>query len=87
VKNPEGTFAEVERRVRSIVAENRSLRGRIRELEGELERLRRDGREYESFRGKKIRVREKVERMLKELEAVAGNDDARADAADTGGRQ
>lgn len=87
MKDTEGTFTEVERRVRAIVAENRTLRGRIRELEDELERLRRDGREYENFHGKRIRVREKVERMLKELEAAGGNDDARTDSAETGGRQ
>lgn len=86
MKDTEGTFTEVERRVRAIVAENRTLRGRVRELEDELERLRRDGREYENFHGKRIRVREKVERILKELEAVAGSD-SRADAAGTGGRQ
>lgn len=72
MKNLEARFAEVERRVKALVAENRALHGRIRELEGELAQAQRAVREQENEHGKKLRIREKVEGMLKELEFMSG---------------
>ena len=86
MKNLDARFAEVERRVKALLAENHALRGRVTELEDELERTRRSAREYENIHGKRLRIREKVERMLKDLEAVSA-DRGRTASSGTGERQ
>jgi chromosome segregation ATPase len=65
----EEQFAEVEKRVESLVSENRDLAKRVSELTEELSRARRDSQELESFLGKKMHIREKIERVLQALEA------------------
>lgn len=63
-------FREVEKRVRALAGENRDLRRRISELEQELEGARRVARESEQFHGKKLHITEKLEQVLRALEAV-----------------
>jgi len=63
-------FAEVEQRVTAIVSENAELRNRVAELEEELAQARQQGKELENFHGIRLRIREKIERILHALEAV-----------------
>lgn len=69
-KNLEEQFAEVERRVRALLAENARLADRARELERELAQLRHETRDLQNFHGKRMHVREKIERVLNALEAA-----------------
>jgi chromosome segregation ATPase len=66
----EGQFAEIENRVRALVAEDRALRMRINELEQELALVRRETRNVEHVHGKHLHVREKIERVLQSLETL-----------------
>jgi len=66
----EARFAAVEKRVLALVEENKSLKGLIRALEEELEQARRNARELEHFHGRKLHIREKIEKILQELETV-----------------
>lgn len=66
----EAQFAEVEKRVRALVAENKALARRIQALERELEQARKDAQELHLLKGGKMRIREKLERVLKTLEAL-----------------
>jgi chromosome segregation ATPase len=70
VKDLEDRFAEVEKRVASLVSENRDLAKRVSELTEELSRARRGSQELEDFVGTKMHVREKIERILQALEAA-----------------
>lgn len=63
-------FAEVERRVRALVAENRMLRGRLGELETELAQAKQEAQEAQSLRTKKTRVQERLTRLLRTLESI-----------------
>ena len=66
----EEKFIEVEKRVKALVEENRDLAKRVSGLERELSQARRESRELEEFHGKKTHLREKIERILRSLEAV-----------------
>ncbi len=70
MKDLENKFVEVEKRVKALVSENRDLAKRVSELEQELSRARRESQELETFHGKKMHVREKIERVLQALEAA-----------------
>lgn len=63
-------FAEVERRVRALVSENRELRGRLGEFEKELAQARQEAKEAQSLRTKTSRVQERLTRLLKTLESI-----------------
>jgi predicted RNase H-like nuclease (RuvC/YqgF family) len=66
----EERFAEIERRVRPLVAENRSHKKRIRELEKELDQARCDVQKSSQFNDKQLHLRERIEKVLRALEAV-----------------
>jgi hypothetical protein len=70
VKDLESKFAEVEKRVQALVAENKVLTGRVRELEHELAQARRESQDLQNFHGKKMHIKEKIERILQSMEAV-----------------
>jgi hypothetical protein len=70
VKNLEEKFAEIERRVMTLVVENRSHKKRVKELEKELNLTRHDTKKSAQFQDKQLRLREKVEKILKDLESV-----------------
>jgi chromosome segregation ATPase len=70
LKNIEEKFTEVEKRVRAIVSENKGLTGRVRELEQELAQARREAQELQNFHGKRMHIKEKIERILQSMEAV-----------------
>ncbi len=70
MKDLENKFLEVEKRVKALVSENRDLAKRVSELTQELSRARRESQELENFHGKKMHIREKLERVLQALEAA-----------------
>ena len=70
LKDIETKFAEVEKRVQALVAENKVLTGRFRELEHELAQARREAQELQNFHGKRMHIKEKIERILQSMEAV-----------------
>jgi hypothetical protein len=63
-------FGVIERRVKALVAENNGLKARLSELAEELAQAKRDALELEHFHGKKLHIREKIERILKQLDTV-----------------
>ena len=63
-------FGVIESRVKALVAENKSLKARVSELEEELAQAKRDAVELEHFHGKKLHIREKIERILQQLDTV-----------------
>ncbi len=75
MKDLETKFAEVEKRIGALVAENKVLMGRVRELEHELTHARREAQELQNLHGKKMHIREKVERILHSLEAAEGSNE------------
>ena len=74
MKDLEERFAEVEKRVKTLVAENRTLKGRIRELEQELVDVRQEAQKFSNLHGKQLHIREKVERVLHSLETLGMNE-------------
>ncbi len=63
-------FAEVEKRVRALAAENHRLYDRVRELEVDLGRASEGAREAETLRDRKEQVRDRLKRLLRVLEAM-----------------
>ncbi|HYA87967.1 MAG TPA: hypothetical protein VEI57_12985 [Nitrospirota bacterium] len=70
VNNLEAYFSEIEKRVQALVAENKGLKARLNELEKELAQAKRETLELEHFQGEKLHIREKIERVLQQLEAI-----------------
>jgi cell division septum initiation protein DivIVA len=70
VKRIEAAFAIVEQRVQALVTENRGLKKRVRELEGEIAQARRSSQDLEHLHSRRMHIREKVERVLQSLEAL-----------------
>jgi len=83
VKELGARFSEVERRVRALVEENARLRGRVRDLEEELGRMSEGAREAEVLRARKAQVQDRLQRLLRLLEAVETKD---REQAGTGGQ-
>jgi hypothetical protein len=75
VKNLEEKFAEIEKRVKALVSENRAQKKRIRELEKDLNLTRHDAKQSDLFQEKQLQLRERVEKILKDLEAVEVRED------------
>lgn len=63
-------FAEVEKRVCNLVQENKALQLRVAELERELEAVRREANELRHFEGKRLHIREKIEKILGMLDGA-----------------
>lgn len=70
MKNLEEKFAEIEKRVNALVAENRSHKKRVKELEKELSLTRHDAKKSSQFHDQQLHLRQRVEKILKDLEAV-----------------
>ncbi len=70
MKDLESRFAEVEKRVKALVADKKTLASRVRELEQELAQARREALELQHFHGKRMHIKEKVEGILNALEAA-----------------
>ncbi len=63
-------FGVIENRVKALVVENKGLKARMSELEEELAQAKREALELEHFLGKKLHIREKIERVLQQLDTV-----------------
>jgi len=70
MKDLEEQFAEIERRVRPLVAENRTHKKRIRDLEKELNETRRKVQKSAQFDDKQMHLRERIEKILQALEGI-----------------
>ena len=70
MNNLASRFAEVEKRVGALAAENGHLRDRVRKLEEELGRAGEGAREAETLRAGKEQVRDRLKRLLRVLEAM-----------------
>jgi hypothetical protein len=77
VKELGSRFAEVERRVRALVVENRGLHARVRELEDERGRLGEAARDSDALRASKSQVQERLKRLLRLLEAIGVREEER----------
>ncbi|HEX9022121.1 MAG TPA: hypothetical protein VF903_12775 [Nitrospirota bacterium] len=63
-------FAEVEKRVKALASENRTLKGRVRELEQELSQALNEARNFASVHGKQEHIRQRIEQVLQSLESL-----------------
>jgi hypothetical protein len=70
VNDLEARFSIIEKRVKALVTENDGLKARLRELEEELIQAKREALELEHFHGKILHIREKIERVLLQLDSV-----------------
>lgn len=70
MKDLEEKFLEIERRVRALAAENHAQKARIRELEQELVQTRHDAQKSVRFHDKQLHLRERIEKVLRDLEAA-----------------
>ena len=70
MKDLAARFAEVEKRVRALAADNGHLRDRVRKLEEELGGAIEGAREAETLRARKEQVRDRLKRLLRALEAM-----------------
>jgi multidrug resistance efflux pump len=66
----EERFGIIERRVKALVAENKNLKARVAQLERELDQAKREARDLAHLEGTKTHIREKIENILSQLEAV-----------------
>lgn len=63
-------FSEAEKRVRGLVTDNKRLRSRVQELVAELAGVQRDMQELRKYQGQRGLVRERLERILAQLETL-----------------
>lgn len=70
MKDLEAGFNELEKRVSALLKDNAGLRKRIAELEQELSLARSEAGEVRNFRGKQLHIKEKIEKVLRQLEAL-----------------
>ncbi len=77
MKDLAARFAEVEQRVRALVAERESLRERIRELEADLDRVRQEAQDAHRLRASRAQVQERLTRLLRALEQAEARETAR----------
>jgi len=77
VKDLGSRFAEVERRVRALVAENQGLRARVNELEEERGRLGDAARDSDALRANKAQVQDRLKRLLRLLETIEVREEGR----------
>jgi uncharacterized protein YdcH (DUF465 family) len=74
LKHYEDIFAAIEKRVMKLMAQNRDLRNRIKELEQEIAEVRRKAKLVEHLHGEKLHVKEKIAGLLQSLENTKGKD-------------
>ncbi len=70
MKDLASRFGEVELRVRALVAENRALKAKVRELEKERDAVVADARDAGALRERTALVRERLQKLLTTLEAL-----------------
>lgn len=70
MKELEAGFAEIEKRLTNLVADNAVLKKRVAELERELARARAESGELRKFQEKRQQIRGKIEKVLRSLESI-----------------
>lgn len=70
MRNLADKFSEIERRVKKLVDENKTFKKRARELEKELGQTSKVAQKSARARDQQVQLRERVEKILKDLEAV-----------------
>ncbi len=63
-------FSVIEERVRALLASNNRLTARVNDLEQELAEARKEVRELEHYRGRRLHLREKIENILHILDSI-----------------
>ncbi len=76
MKDLASRFSEVERRVRALVAENRTLRAQVRELMRERDAVGAQASDAETLQKKTKLVRQRLQRLLARLESLEQGDGA-----------
>jgi chaperonin cofactor prefoldin len=71
VRDLEKRFSLVEERFHSLVDQNKGLKARVAVLEAELARARSESQELEQLSGTKRELRERVENVLRSLDALS----------------
>jgi len=71
LKDLDEKFGVIEKRVRALMARNKSLADRISELEQELLSARREVQVAEHRHGKNQQVREKIANILRALDSIS----------------
>ncbi len=67
-------FTEIEKRVRSLVAENSDLRERLRALERELAETKSQAHDRDRLQGREQQIRRRIEGILRALEAAGAKE-------------
>ncbi len=70
LKNIRDRFTLIEERVRALRTSNNHLMARVSDLEQELAQARREIKELDHFRGRKLHIRGKIESILRTLESI-----------------
>ncbi len=70
MKDLEARFAEVEKRVKTLISDNSRLKKQVSELERELAQARLQSGELQNYHGKRLHIKEKIEAILQSLEAA-----------------
>jgi F0F1-type ATP synthase beta subunit len=70
MKNLADKFAEIERRIKKLVDENKTYKKRAREMEKELGQTRNVAQKSAKSRDQQVQLKERIEKILKDLEAV-----------------
>jgi prefoldin subunit 5 len=70
VKDLDDRFAEIEKRVKMLITQNKDLKSRIKELDLKLMQVQREAQQVEHFHGKKMHIKEKIEQILHTLETA-----------------
>ncbi len=70
MKDLDTRFAEIERRVAALVSDNARLRAQVAALQTELEHARVDAEELQGLQGKRLQIRERIEKVLQSLETI-----------------
>ena len=70
MKDLDARFAEIEKRVTALASDNARLCKQVAALQKELEQARADARELQNLQGKRMHIREKIEKVLQSLEAI-----------------
>ena len=85
VKKLQEQFTKIEQRVRALAAENIELKRQLQEVEQEMRKAQQEVRELQTFHNKKVPIREKLERVLRSLEALdtKGDDPEQHESAHT----
>lgn len=70
MKDLDERFTEIEKRVAALATDNVRLRQQVARLQQELEQARAEAGELQDLHGKRLHIRDKIEKVLQSLEAI-----------------